>query len=690
MAEWGFTILTLLCNMGILLYREEKYNPIRNLIIAIATFWSGYAVLSGVYFLFDKFSIVTVLVCQCTISFLILLLLIIKLGVKKIQVDIEIARELPIVLILFFALILSFSKFELFHTGQDQGLYQAEALELYMGHYEVEHDFEEYNIFQNEEDKQKYKDMLDKTWPGYYLMSTSAETAHMQSKSDVSGVYHGVQTFPAMLALAGRLFDMKNMFQLQTIFYLCGIAFLYYTLYDMNTRKKNRLLLTLIFALSPLILWLSKASYTEMFLTMTMSFYLYLVFDKNKFKWIMLVPLLAFSFVHVSFLIFWPCFWLVNFVLYCSERNKQYIGVNICSSIGMVAGYYVMAHIATRYFYGNCSRLYVSDIVTQENLLIWIALVVILSCIVSIITLIIDIEKIAHKIVGVKRFIWVIPFILILAMIFWIRLGLKEGYILSPEDASIPSIYLYYGQGKVAFGHLSIFACAMATGFIILPYTFICMIRNPQKTITNPPIFAVTILFLYIVVLLSVFFRNNIPYYYYYSRYLAYYIPIICLMGAVYLEECKMALFVPIAVLSLCSMIPFDQAIVLNKDDTIWEWEVLEDLDNALDEGASVIIVGEELQRDMGPYVRTVANVSVFPNFEDRDRQVEILGNSYDNIYVLSTNECEQGMYGKYQLNIVYRDSYIHSQGRDFVKGFFPTSVDTQKKEIILYHCEYK
>lgn len=686
---WILFIVIISLNFLALGYYYEKIEILKTLTMAVVLFWMEYAILSGLWFLIDKFSFIAVLVNQAIIVGLITIYLCARANRKAIKLVSLKKQDWLIFLIVFVAFLLSYTKFDLYMMGQDQGLYQAEALELYMGDYEVEHDFEEYNILQKDEDKEAYKEMLDKEWPGYYIRSSSQYMSTTPPKSEVSGVYHGVQTFPAMLALMGRLFGMRNMIHVQTIFYLCSIILVCYALVEMRVPYKIQFLLSLLFAMSPLLLWLSKASYTEMFLTMLVSYYLYLIEENCKNKWIIAMPLIAFSFVHVSFLILWPCFWIVNTILYLSEKNKQYIYVNIASSLGLFVGDYMMAHIAVNYFYANCSRLYISNIITSKNLLSWIGILVIISCIISILLLRMKSVKSESLIQYIKKYKWIISAFLGLCMIYIVWHAVKVGYFSSIEDAPRSDIYQYYGRGYIAFSHLAIYACAMATGFIILPILYIGMMLKPDKAVENYKSFVITVMFLYIVVLQSAVIRVDIPYFYYYSRYLAYYIPVIMITVVPYVNNYSKKILVPVFSLSLCSMLLFDQAIIRGKDDTILEWETVEDLDLAIQDDSALILCGKKVQQTYGSYIRSVTRAAVFPDFEDMDAQMTLLLQHYDNVYILCENEYMGEKYGEHVVQTVYQDLNTSSENKSFICGLFPVSMVETNDTVILYQVGY-
>lgn len=688
MGLWFLIISIIICTLIILSYKYNELNIIKLGAISVTLFWIIYSVISGVLFAFDKFSFISALAIQFALVLVVLVCLVCRKGWQPMHIKFVRSRDAIMLLLVFVAFLLTGTKFELFSTGQDQGLYQTEAMELFMGNYEVQHDFEEYQILEREEDRNAYREMLDKAWMGYYALKMSSYGNKEEAISDVSGMYHGVQTFPAMLALTGHLFGIENMMHLQTMFYICCFVLLYYTLSNMNVSKGLQIFLTMIFMLSPLTIWVSKATYTEMFLCLMVCFYLYLLFEENDEKWMLSIPLIGFAFVHVSFMVLWPVFWLANAIMYVYQKNKQYVYTNIISAVGLLGSCIMMARIAPQYYYGNCALLFVGNIVNQDNLLAWIGVISLVSCIVSIFMLRNNMEVLRRGLTKIQNLTWLVPVILILSVLFWIAYGTKMGFFMVPEDMREPSLYQYYGKGLMAYTHLGIYACALATGFVILPCLIVYMILKSKRIIADAKYFVLTLIFLYIVVFQSVFLRKEIGFYYYYSRYLLYYIPIICLMAAICFQKWNKKVTLFMALISFSSMIYFDVAIIENKDDTLWEWETLEDLVLAIEEDSAVIINGADMQRLLGPQVRTMADTAVFPVFENIQEQIELLQEHYECVYVLSGDDLAEDIWNKEVVKVAYKDQYQRSRKISHQWGMYPTEFEPVDMNIMLYRVD--
>lgn len=686
-----FIIILELIPLACFCFREA--DIIKNITLAVFAFLTVYAVVSGLFFLADQFSFIHVLGAM----FLLLAPFTIYCAVRLGKISGWI-RPCPYRRFLFLSALilatffLSCSKFELFDTGQDQGLYQAEAIELYMGNFEVEHDFEEYQILEKEEDRKAYLAMLDDGLPGYYLLSnenTSVNRARQEKRiSDVSGMYHGVQTFPALLALGGKLFGFTHMTQMQTVFLLCSVLLLYFALGNLRIPVKGRLLSMGVFLLSPLVLWVSKSSLTEMLLTMFMSAYLFLLTetDTRAGRILTAVPLVGFAFVHVSFLLLYPVFIGINVLLYVKKRCREYLLDNMIVSAGLCLGYFMMSRIAPQYFFDNCARLYIGNIITADNFLRWIYAGALLVCIFSaVLARFRKIGTIDSAVTSLCRFLPAVVLALLEIAFCFIIIA---GYFREPDDRWFT---IYYGQGfRGAFTHSSLYAFAMATGFAVFAGLLVMAIVRYRLFLTDIVELCVFVLFIYCILFQSAFIRREVFYYYYYSRYLVFYIPVVSATAAVVLKRLeKLKKFKKIIVWTvfLCSfgsMLRFDFPLLISMDDTCVEWENLMDLKEMIGEDSAVIL-GNGAVGLLGVQVRALTGAAIFPVFEDPSDELLLLQDHYSRIYYIpdGPGQLAQG-FDLDDFEVGYRDTYFRwespRQG-----GMFPLVFYKTRQELVLY-----
>lgn len=191
---------------------------------------------------------------------------------------------------------------------------------------------------------------------GYDLYDSNIPTLEETNKlSPVSGIFHGIPTFPAFLGLFIKLFGLSNMQMIQSIFYLCSVFFVLFTAENFNLKKSSEILSVSIAALSPVVIWVTKSALTEAFLCLIFSGFLFFITDKeNKASGILSVLMIwAFSFFHVTIYTIIPLFIVIYFIMYFETENRRYIYYNILSVVGFVIGITMMMYISPIYTFNN-------------------------------------------------------------------------------------------------------------------------------------------------------------------------------------------------------------------------------------------------------------------------------------------------------------------------------------------------
>lgn len=688
------TVLNLVCLYICLSAIFLQGNCIKVAILTLSAFSFLYIIVSGLFFWGDAFSFIRVLgsLLIVLIPLVVYTLRNTHAGIKKL-VQMSTVHVTEVVLIII-TILLSVHNFELYSSEQDQGLYQAEAIELYMGNYEIEHDFEEYQIFESSEERDAYQKMVKDGIPGFYPIS--AENRYtivnkMERLSDVSGMYHGIQTFPAVLALGGRLFGLENMMQIQTIFLVCAVMLIYYALFNIGLSTGKRIAALAVFLLSPLVLWISKTAFTEMILTLCMAFYLFLLTETDSWQKHLLLslPWIVFSYVHVSFLIIYPVFVLIHVLLYFQSKQKEFLYVNVLISVGLITGYFMMARIAPVYFFNQLSRLYWRNIITSENILYWVCFGAAAVCIFSLLMVKFKApDLICKKITIISKFV---IFIMLAVIIYNI---IVTGYFLAPEG-KWSWLRPYYGSGFFnAVSHSTFFAFAMATGFLVMPCILWYIVKYYKTIWISPYEMGIYFLFVYCILFQSAFIRKEVSYYYYYSRYLVLYVPIICLAFAVILKNLKVSVLWGILAASVACMSVFDVALLTQNDQTQLEWQSLQDLNLEIQDDSAIILDSEAVSSLLAAPLRAITGEAIFPALEDLEKEVRMLHYHYQNVYYLSLENSVAGNSLEDRgFELLYRDKYIYQSidsrpGKISVLGLFPVKFPTEIRELILYGLE--
>ena len=79
------------------------------------------------------------------------------------------------------------------------------------------------------------------------------DTVYDRNISPVSGIYHGIPTYAAMLALFGKLFGISHMIHLETVIWVCMIFLVSFVCRQMQWKRCTEFLACAVCAASPIV-----------------------------------------------------------------------------------------------------------------------------------------------------------------------------------------------------------------------------------------------------------------------------------------------------------------------------------------------------------------------------------------------------------------------------------------------------
>ncbi len=243
----------------------KKADLVKIVLFGLFGFFGLYICVSEFLFLLDIFTIQKAILAECILAVLFLVVLLIK---KRRFQFVYPRKELIVFLLICMAgVFLSWHKYEYYGMGQDQGDYQTRAIFLMGGVTENEIEFEGYT----------------------YQVAENNEGATART-------FHGMPSFPAVLALWGSVFGLGNMVSVQTVFLVLFLLILYYIGGILKFKLDTKILVLLLAAVSPVILWVSKSSLTEMYLAVIMAAFIYYILDDSEKVnvWLSAFPVLVF------------------------------------------------------------------------------------------------------------------------------------------------------------------------------------------------------------------------------------------------------------------------------------------------------------------------------------------------------------------------------------------------------------
>lgn len=640
-------LLTLIC-IGIGIYWAGMFFPNKNVIttvcIGFSTFLSTYILCSGFLFWIDIFSIIKALLFVFGVGTAGCVMLYIRGNRFKVLFDFS-QYILPLVIILLLIPCV-LVRYELFGMGQDEGGYQTKALFLLNGYNDNKYTFDEYHYL-DENVQEEYKDFLT-IFTGFYntdFLGIGVEIG----EDEATGVFHGIPTAAAVFALSAGIFGVSGMSVINIFVYICILWFLYLLCLKINMSKLSGIAAILITGLSPIILWVAKSTLTEIILALLMVMYLYFLADEEKNIYYSVLPIAVFSFYHCSIYVFIPMFVCIYLVLYLKSRKNEYAIAAIASVVSFAAGYYMMLTISLHYVVMNSGRVLL-------GVLPWWVLYLMPVLFISITCIAVFVLKrcVSFKLLDLEKSVimkWVLRIIVIVAII-----GVIHCVLTLWDYSAYESLYSKFNKMRKNIGFTPTIASCLSTGMYLYPMAIIYLFVKPGKFLQKEYI-SITMSFVYIVLFVNVFLRRDIAYYFYFCRYLAYSIPLLALMIALFLENLthkKIAVF--LCLFGLWEMWPIDDLLITTKDDTRMEWDALISVSESIPDQTAVLFEGDEFTQVAALAIKAMTGADIYPVSEDVNEQAEKLSSQYTHVYMIIDSTDELGY------EIVCREKYTESQ----------------------------
>lgn len=640
-----------------LLARIKKTDILTLFAKTVFYFFGEYILVSALFFALDRFQVNYVLALSLALNVFVGLRFYLKAaanGPFKLKIDPPTSTLYVILLVV--ATVFSFNRFEFFGMGQDQGVYQTKAVELAYGDASRQLDFTEYGSLESENQKAEYREFVsdllgfDNYDPQKPFLNSSDEL------SPVSGIFHGIPTFPAILALAISAFGLENMLVFQTVFYL---ALLVFALKICENFKFSKLVGTIVVVaalFSPVMLWVAKAALTEMFLALLIGVFIYyLTSDREEDILKSTLPVMIFSFFHISVYTIIPEIIVLYWLLYLTTRNRTYLKSNYLAMFFFAVGYLFMLYITPTYSYNNSRVVYFGPL--NDYTLIYFTGLALVGCLIANFILGNYFQSFRIRLDKGKLFDWLVKIAIGGMLVYTAFYGYKlvNGLL----EVSNPSQAGYYGK-LAGLKNISIVSYAYLTGGIILPVVFWKVLTKTKTVLLENKNAAVLFMFLYNVLFTSTFLRKEMFHYYYYSRYLAPFLLIVVLVFGLYAQKfARKALVVILVVVSVYYGY-YGYVMIENDDDSRITYSMIEEIAGEIDENSAVIMANSSLSRLLTWPIKSMAAANIYPVFDESlGATVEFLEDRYQDVYVLASDEFElQGI----EANIIYVNGYQTSQ----------------------------
>ena len=511
----------------------------------------------------------------------------------------------------------------------DQGAYFTHVVTLVFDNSQEVHKIQELGAISDKVD-QGIRDLQDQL------------LIHYHEQGEDNFYLHALKTWCVIPALFGRMFGIWHaMFGLGYLYALLVLLF-FYICQELCHNKYTRMMSVIMFSLSPLVLYISKAGLSEIVMLFLGVASLYFMLKKDRKSCIVAGLCLGlWGYVHISTLIYLPIFYVALMLEGSRENNKNLCYTNLIQItlyslsiwfVYMISPIYVMRQFAPYTLGGSIPFKVLLGIITASCLAGAIVQLLVMRRYRPVI------EKIRIPIYNNFKIICLCAFAIIILM------SIYHGYMLAftdcyaiPEGMDAGSWNLrsrYVNSGITAISYLNIVNIMRATSVVGLVLFFLLPFLRKEFSGLNK--------ILYFMGIYGLFFftccKVDTPFNYYASRYfLPYTVPIIILAVGSTVKSKSWAIYA-IMIIILCDQ--YFWPAFLTGAPQRGQYKLVQDACEHIPENA-VVLCNEEsglLNTRLTSNLRLINDNLVY-NLKNIDEIVKRYGNQ--NIYILSETELD-------------------------------------------------
>ena len=658
----------------------RKSDVLRVVAVGTGLYLAGYAVLSGMLIWWNAFSIKRGAACVLAVAVLIDIVLLLAWtgGVPK--VSFKWKEYIPLAIILVIATLISCgNRAGLYNMTQDEGGYVVRAFSYMGGYNDNRIRFYEMNNVLNEWERDFYFERLGEL-TAYYNWEVTDDTS---GQAIAEGVTHGINTFPAMMALWGKLFGIKEVTGILTVCYLLFLCCVWLICENYKFKPWVKITLTSIMMFCPIVLWCSQNSLSEMVLAMFIALFYALVTEnaRKRVTFISAIPIMGACFLHVQMAMLMPAVIVIYIINYLRTSHKGYLNALTMVMISFGFGFSMMHNVAYDYVEKNFGHLFYKTgylfYMGNFKLVIWL---IAITCIIMTIVL----RILAAKGIIVKA---------IHAARHEERLGKFMKLLISLTVALLLVYFVYYGIAHVynyelKINRMSFMGLLQMTGFVIFPLSLVAVIKKGDEWFTNRLYATSVAALLSVLVLYCIIVIPQIYYYYYYARYLAVFTFMAVIPAGYILNRLNAKIIAPVIALCTLVMIWQSRALYRDQDLTYCQYDMIQKAASCIS-SKDVVLVNEEGYQCHSVFllpVKMLSGADVY--FVDKDNleiQKQIYDQLYDDVFLL-TYDVGQFTDDK-SWNLVYRDmmhSSMYETYYDYL-GAYPLKADVFDSPVALY-----
>ena len=631
-----------LASCGALLWMlRQRWHALKWAALSVCAFLMEYILAGGALFVFDAFSIDRALEALLAANALGMLARGIALLVRRRRpepLDWSLRPCIVPLALVMAAVALSWTSHGYFGMGQDQGVYQVKAIDLMNGHTRRVYHFEEYDRLETDAQRKAFlkgvkrfgglNNILKYREENEALLKLLDADASLDA-ADADAVYHGIPTYPALLALFGVIGgDYARMMDVQTLLYALGVLLLWFTAENMGFRRGARALTCVLCLLSPEWVWLSKSSLVELLLAVILLLFLFFLTDDSApgRRWWSVFAVAVYAISHITICVSAFFFWGLYCLLYLYSRERQYLRAAAVTMLLYIAGYTAMVILTPRYALRNATRPMGFEPDASGRVY-----VILMGC--GLIALLA---------------VFLMPWLGRRARLYrFVRSralgGLFRWALALTVAAALGLAALEASKGDVseAIVHSGMYVFMWLTGLFAIPVSVVFLLRRRSRMFGDVKTLALAFFFLYGLAAVACLLCRNVKYCYYYARYFGPYVPVVCLMFGYALRRTSGKTVAAAMLAGALAMAPFDGVLLLQRDDTFCSFRAVEEIAGTVDgdDAAVVFSVKNDAGRLFYLPVRAMTGVDCYPSEEDIDAQMTRLAVDHGPVFLVTAEK---------------------------------------------------
>lgn len=655
------TILGISFIILILLYTGNK-NIYKSVIYSICYYFILFFIIGDLSLFVGCFSLELCSGLSIIISLFLFLIVFLKhyRDKKTIKTDIsfdELKSNVPFIALSIVLIICLNGHFGFYGMGQDEGVYQTEAINLSNGINTWKQYVKEWDEIEDTSYKAYYKDKVDSLL-GYDSSNQLEEMGIEYNYDHLYGYWHGIPSFSIVLASSIRMFGIENMMWIQYVFYFCLINLIIIFINRFNYSNISKVLLLCLFGLCPEVMWVTKSALTEVFMAVMVVLFINEILEDKKTS---IIPVIGIFMYHLTSVTLIPLFLFLYSYKYLEQKKKIYIIYSVSSGIIYLLSYFVVVQLNPRYTIMN----YYSGILQQKIPLDYVNCVPVIITLLSLIySIIILCWQKKLEIQYINKTIFYLSKIVLIIIILRIVL-----------DALLKQNFIYS-----SFRLISFICFAFLTGIVLFIVLNLGLLKSKFKN-CNETIITLAI-YGWCIEIFSLVIRYKTVSYYYYARYLMPYIAIVFIAFVMLVKYKKIFTEIALA-LSLMLIIPYSLSVSGMEDDTKIDLKSLNNILTACKSSIEDNVLLDDNYLDILYFPLKAMGKNVYIVDESVEKTEKILG--FDNYLVVTNNYLDE--YSDYLLHI--DNTYWEEESRTKISTINGMPLETVRYDYNIYIYDY-